>query len=127
MLRFNPRNKMSDNFYVRQDGTRAYYFSKGRLQYLNYRKKVNCVYLHNYHKILKISPGAYIFQKPFLRGLVFEGRIFGGAYLWKEICVSKSIGLALWLEGNLPFLLRFTLYLRAISKYKPLGGLYLEG
>ena len=29
---------------------------------------------------------------------------------------------------NLPFLLCFTLYLRAISKYKPLGGgLYLEG
>ena len=26
-----------------------------------------------------------------------------------------------------PFLLCFTLYLRAISKYKPLGGLYLEG
>ena len=40
---------------------------------------------------------------------------------------SKSIGLALWLEGNLLFLLCFTLYLRAISKYKPLGGLYLEG
>ena len=30
-------------------------------------------------------------------------------------------------EGNLPFLLCFTLYLRAISKYKPPGGLYLEG
>lgn len=28
MLRFNPANKLSDNFYVRQDGTRAYYFSK---------------------------------------------------------------------------------------------------
>ena len=38
---------------------------------------------------------------------------------------SKSIGLAL--EGNLPFLLCFSLYLRAISKYKPPGGLYLEG
>ena len=35
---------------------------------------------------------------------------------------SKSIGLALWLEGNLLFLLCFTLYLRAISKYKPLGA-----
>ena len=34
-----------------------------------------------------------------------EGLIFGGAYLWREICVSKSIGLALWFEGNLPFLL----------------------
>ena len=34
---------------------------------------------------------------------------------------------ALQLEGNLPFLLCFTLYLRAISKYKPPGGLNLEG
>ena len=32
-----------------------------------------------------------------------EGFIFGGAYLLREICVSKSIGLALWLKGNLPF------------------------
>ena len=56
-----------------------------------------------------------------------EGLIFGGAYLWREIGVSQSIGLALQLEGNLPVLLCFTLYLRAISKYKPPGGLYLEG
>ena len=56
-----------------------------------------------------------------------EGLIFGGAYLRREICVSKSIELALWLEGILLFLLCFTLYLRAISKYKPPGGLYLEG
>ena len=50
------------------------------------------------------------------------------AYLRREICVSKLIGLALYLEGNLPFLLCFTLYLRAISKYNPPGGgLYLEG
>ena len=34
-----------------------------------------------------------------------EGFIFGGAYLRREICVSKSIGLALWLEVVLPFLL----------------------
>ena len=26
------------------------------------------------------------------------------------------------MEGNLPFLLCFTLYLRAISEYKPTGG-----
>ena len=31
------------------------------------------------------------------------------------------------MERNLPFLLCFALYLRAISKYKPPGGLYLEG
>ena len=81
-----------------------------------------------YRKIPKISPGAYIFQRRLiLRGLFLEGLIFGGAYLQREICVSKSIELALYLEVNLPFWLCFTLYLRAISKYKPLGGLYLEG
>ena len=47
-----------------------------------------------YCKIPKISPGAYIFQRPFLRGLFLEGLIFGEAYLRREICVSKSIGLA---------------------------------
>ena len=46
-----------------------------------------------YRNVPKISPGAYIFQRPFLRGLFLEGLIFGEAYLWREICVSKSIGL----------------------------------
>ena len=45
-------------------------------------------------KIPKIIPGTYIFQRPFLRGLFLEGLIFGEAYLWRENCVSKSIGLA---------------------------------
>ena len=48
-----------------------------------------------YCKILKISPGAYIFQTPFLRGLFLEELIFGEAYLWRVICVSQLIGLAL--------------------------------
>lgn len=30
MLRFNPGHKISENFYVRQDGTRAYYFTIGK-------------------------------------------------------------------------------------------------
>ena len=62
-----------------------------------------------------------------MRGLFSEGLIFAGAYLWREICVSKSIGLTLQLEGNLLFLLCFSSYLRAIFRYKPLGSLYLEG
>ena len=41
-----------------------------------------------------ISPGAYIFQRPFLGGLLLVGLIFGGAYLRRGICVLKSIGLA---------------------------------
>ena len=39
--------------------------------------------------------------------------------------LAIGIGPALALGGNLPFLLCFTLYLRAISKYKSPGGLYL--
>ena len=72
-----------------------------------------------YRKIPKISPGAYIFQRPFLRGLFFEG-----SYLRREICVSKSIGLALQLQL---FLLSFSMYLKSNSKKKPPGGLYLDG
>ena len=72
-------------------------------------------------------PRRLYFQRPFLRGLFLEGVICRGAYLWREICVSKSIGKALKLEGNLPFLLFVTLYLSAIFKYKPPAGLYLEG
>ena len=50
-----------------------------------------------YRKIPKISPGVYMFQWPFLRGLyISHNRI--GLY-WLEICVSKSIGLA-YLGGN---------------------------
>ena len=86
-----------------------------------------CCLCTTYRKIPKISPGAYIFKRPFLSGLFLEGLIFGGAYLWTEICVSKSIGLALQLEVNVPFLLCFTLYLRAIFQVQAPGGLYLEG
>ena len=44
----------------------------------------------NYRKIPKISPGAPgLFSKA-----LCEGLIFGGAYVRREICVSKSIGLA---------------------------------
>ena len=80
------------------------------------QKSIQCTgfVIYSYRKIPKISRGAYIFQRPFLRGLFLEGLIFGGAYLRREICVSKSNGLAFYLEVNLPFLLCFTLYLRSI-------------
>ena len=44
----------------------------------------------SYAKIPKLSPGACIFQRPFLRGLYLEEHILGGAYIPREICVSKS-------------------------------------
>ena len=34
-LRFSSGHKLQENFYVRQDGTRAFYFSEGRPTYLN--------------------------------------------------------------------------------------------
>ena len=52
-------------------------------------------HLKNYRKIPKISLEAYISERPFLRGLFLEGLIFGGAYIRREICVSKPIGLAI--------------------------------
>ena len=59
---------------------------------------------------------------------LFDWLILGGAYPRREICVSKSIGLASQLEVNLPFLLCLTLYLRAIFQVQAPGeGLYLEG
>ena len=83
--------------------------------------------VNKYRKIPKISLGAYIFQTPFLRRLFLEGLVFGGAYLRREICVSKSIGLALYLEVNLPFLLCFTLDLRAIFQVLSPGRLIFGG
>ena len=47
-----------------------------------------------YRKIRKISPGASIFQRLFLRGLFLAGPIFGGAYVRRKICVIKSVRLA---------------------------------
>ena len=47
-----------------------------------------------YRKIPKISPGAYIFQRPFLRGLVLEGLIYGGKFAFQN-------RLGLYLAGNL--------------------------
>ena len=52
--------------------------------------------------------------------------IFGGAYVRREICVSKSIRLTLQLEVNIPFLFCFTSYSKAIFQVQAPGGVYLE-
>ena len=77
-------------------------------------------------KIPKISPGTYIFQRPFLRGLFLEGLIFGGAYVRREICVSKSIELACSGREIYHCFLCFTMYTRGNSNYKPPRVLYSE-
>ena len=58
----------------------------GELPYLS--RKQDQIKLTDYRKIPKISPGAYIFQRPF-----FEGLIFGGAYIRRRLST----------EGNLRF------------------------
>ena len=36
-----------------------------------------------YRKIPKIRPGAYIFQRPFMRGLYSEGLMYGGKFAFQ--------------------------------------------
>ena len=80
-----------------------------------------------YRKLPKISPGAYIFQWTFLRGLFLEGLIFGGVYVRREMCVSKLIKLACSGKEIHHFCFVFALYSRENSKYKPPGGLTFGG
>ena len=49
--------------------------------------------LTGYRKIPIISPGLIFVQKAFFLGLFSGELIFGGAYYWKEFCISKSVGL----------------------------------
>ena len=41
------------------------------------------------------KPRGLYFSKALFEGLIFGGGIFEGAYLRREICISKPIGLAL--------------------------------
>ena len=57
----------------------------------------------------------------FWRGLYSEGLIYGGKFAFQNDWAGLIVG------RKFTVLLCVTLYLRAISKYKPPGGLYLEG
>ena len=53
------------------------------------QRRLQCVLnsaagLITYRKIPKISLGAYIFQRPFLRGLYSEGLIYGGKFAFQN-------------------------------------------
>ena len=49
---------------------------------------------YKYHKIpIILSPGLIFVQKAFLLGSFSGELIFGGAYYWREFCVSKWVGL----------------------------------
>ena len=70
----------------------------------------------SYRKIPKISPGAYIFQRPCLKGLSTEGNL-----RFKIDWASLIVG------SKFPFLLCFTLYLRAIFWVQAPGTLIFGG
>ena len=48
-----------------------------------------------YRKIPIISPGLIFVQKAFLLGLFLGELIFGGAYYWREFCVSNGLDLTI--------------------------------
>ena len=84
-----------------------------------------------YRKIPKISPGAYIFQRPFWRGLFFEGPIFGGAYVRREIITIFDLFYFVF-EGKFQVQAPQGAYIRRGDLTEGfcvtiLGGLYLEG
>ena len=65
----------------------------------------------NYHKILKNKGQGLYFSQA-----LFEGLIFGGAYIWRGLSTEENLHFKIdWaslikLEVSLPFLLCFTLY-----------------
>ena len=54
-----------------------------------------------YRKIPKISPGAYIFQRPFLRGLFSEGLIYGRKFAFQNRFTIFALFYFVF-EGNFP-------------------------
>ena len=53
----------------------------------NFRPKkvqTHTLWRYAYRKIPKISSGAYIFQRPFLRGLFLEGLMYGGKFAFQN-------------------------------------------
>ena len=80
-----------------------------------------------YRKIPKISPGAYIFPRPFLRGLFLERPIFGGACVRREIYVSKSVGLPCSGKEIYHFCFVLLCIRGQIPSTSPPGDLFSEG
>ena len=70
------------------------------------------LYINTYNrKIRKIGPGLKFFKD-----------FFWGAYLRREICVSKSIALAFWVGSKFTVFLCCTLYLRAVFQVQAFPG-----
>ena len=86
------------------------------------KKSFSYQWLCKYRKIPKISP-----RFTFFKGSFLEGPIFRGAYVQRDICVSKSVGLAC--SGKEIYHFCFALFcIRGqIPSTSPPGGLSSEG
>ena len=134
-LKYRKIPKMSPGAYIFQRAflrglfLEGLIFGRAYLRRLNLRFKIDWASLivKGYHKIPKISPGAYIFQRPFLRGLFLEGRTFRGAYVRRKICVSISIGLACRGKEIYHFCFVLLCIRGQIPSTSTPGGLYSEG
>ena len=76
-----------------------------------------------YHKILKTSPRAYIFQRPFLRRFYSEGLSTEGNLLFQIDWASLIIGSKFTIFALFYFVFEGNYFPSTISK----GGLHLEG
>ena len=102
---------------------------------LTYMISCNNYYTLPYCKILKISPGAYIFQRPFLRGLSTVGNLCFKIDWASLIVGSKFTVFALFyfvFEGNFPSTSPWEAYIWRGDLTKGFcitdsGGLYLRG
>ena len=70
--------------------------------------------VEKYRKIPKISPGDYIFQRPFLRGLFLEGLIYGGKFAFQNQEIYHFCFFYLCIRWQIP-------------STSPPEGLYSEG
>ena len=68
-----------------------------------------------YRKIPKVSPGPIFFKGPF-KGLI-----------WREICVSKSIGVAFIVRRKFTVFALFYFVFESNFQVQAPGGLHLEG
>ena len=62
-----------------------------------------------------------------MRALFLEGPLFGGAYVWREICIIKSVGLDCSGEEIYHFCFVLHCIRGQIPSTSPPGGLYSEG
>ena len=86
-------------------------------------QEIEIIFSIQYPKIRKISPGAYIFQRPFLRGLHSEGLIYGGKFAFQNRLGYNSLIVGRKLTV---FPLYFFIF-RANPSTRPLGAYIWRG